>query len=147
MISLICIENATLSDYALSDQNGHRYGVVTKNGYYYFKLIYSAQTQTQYTFQGTNASFFIWLGTDGQIARITANNQVYLWILSASKSPPNNINPVCNYSGVITPGGTNSLIQLINNPNNKLRITPINNIFARAIVPVIQHNFDLSYGS
>ena len=145
MITRICIENATASKYALSDQNGHQYGTIQNNGYYYLNLIYNTTTTTHFTFRGGGGSFSMWLDTDGQITRIAANDQVYLLVLSADQSPPNNINPLYNFAGwSITMGGTDSVLQSRVVHHNKLLITPINNIFARANVPVIHYNLDLS---
>lgn len=133
--TLICIENATNMNITLHDQSNRTLLVITKNGYYYIKLTYNEKTITKYTFRHANMSFSMGLNNIGRITQITPDNMVHLEIKDMVQHPPNDIDPVCRLS-------TPKLKQ-----NNKLLITPINNVDARADVPVAQYNFDLSYGT
>lgn len=133
MTSLICIENATQFDFMLIDQDGQNYGIIKSNGYYYLKLRRNKTGDRQYTFSQQDP-FYMWINTFGEISRITPNNTVHLEVKYSYQDPPNDIDPVC-------------IRRKTNIRHDKLLITPIDNIFARANVPVIQYLFDLSYGS
>lgn len=135
LTTLICLENATNINFTLLDRSNHVLLIVAKNGYYYIKLTYNEKTITKYTFKHGNMSFNMGLNNIGRITQIMPDNMVHLEIKDMVQHPPDDIDPVCRLS-------TPKLKQ-----NNKLLITPINNVDARADVPVTQYNFDLSYGT
>jgi hypothetical protein len=132
MLSLICIENATGMDYILSDQSDRRYSTIKANSYQYIRLPYDNTKEVKYTFKN-DSSFYMTLSVIGEILRIYPNSQVHLEIKDSSQHPPDAINPVC-----AKPKSAHY---------NKLLITPINDVYARANVPVTHLLYDLSYGT
>jgi hypothetical protein len=133
MTTTICFENATKIDYQLSDQDGHNYGIVKSNGYYYWKLRTNQNNERQYILNSNQSKVSFWLGTNGEITQIQTDKIVYLEIKYCEQQPPNGIDPLCS--------------SLKNVRHNKLLITPINNVFARAVVPVVHYFFNLSHGT
>ena len=60
MSTLICIENATTTDFTLVDQDGQQYGTIVASGYYYRKLRRNISGDRKYTFKNGNSEFYMW---------------------------------------------------------------------------------------
>jgi len=129
MICKICIENATTNEYSLYDANDTLLIKIPVNGYYYLKLNYNKV----YTFKNGSDSFTFTLDACGSISGIMPSSLVHLEVKDATQHTPDDIDPL--------------YVKPKHQRRNKLLITPINNVFARAQVPLIQYMFDLSYGS
>lgn len=128
MTTYVFVENATNFSYGIFDQDGHQFGTVIPNGYYSLKLNYSPTFEKLYNFVNNGQSFTIFLGTDGEINRVYPNNTVHLEVKSEEFSNRALIFP----PPVKTSNDVPYYRYLQGNHHNKLLITPIGNIFARA---------------
>lgn len=130
-MTYIFVENATPANFAVNDHDGHSYGPVYTNGYYSLKLIYSPTFEKQYTFTNLSngSKFSMWIGIDGLIARIEPNNQVHLEVKCEEHNTRIQIFP----SPLKTSDRIIPSMYFQGIPNNKLLITPINQIYNRVI--------------
>ena len=132
MTSQVFFENATSFAYQLRDIDGNLFGQIPANGYYGLKLNYSPTFQKEYIFQVlTNPTnfFLMWMGTDGQIQRITPNNLIHLEIRPEMYDTRIQLMPpLLPYK--------NTLHHLHGSRYNKLLITPIDNVRSR-VIPTI----------
>jgi len=121
------IENATIYNYTIYDQDGHQFGLILANGYYGIKLNYSPTFQKKYFFKSTSNVFAIWMGTDGQISGLEANNVIYLMVKPEEYTARIHLFP----PPLKTSKQVTNCRHLYGPCRNKLMITPSNNIFAR----------------
>lgn len=132
MTTHIFVENATNYNFTITDQDGHKFGIVDANGYYSLKLNYSPTFEKKYNFNGTTGLFTIWVGIDGQITRIYPNSSIHLEVKPEEYHtriqlfrPPlktyDSVTPCCHLYGPF---------------RNKLLITPIDSIYSR-IAPLV----------
>jgi len=132
MTTFIFIENATVNDYVLTDQDGHHWANIQANGYYSLKLNYSPTFEKKYIFTDANGFFTIWLGIDGEIQKIYPNGSVHLEVRPEEYDTRIQLfRPPLKTSDMVTP-----CCHLYGVHRNKLRITPFTDIYSR-IVPLI----------
>lgn len=132
MTTQIFVENATGFNFNLVDNDGTLIRLIQANGYYSLKLNYSQSFEKQFTFNAGGTPIFLWIGTEGEIARILPNNRVHLDVMSGEYNTRTQLFP--------PPLKTSKQVRvngyLYGSKRNKLLITPINNIYAR-VTPVV----------
>jgi hypothetical protein len=130
MTTHIFIENATLNEYILTDQDGHQFGLIKPNAYYGLKLNYSPTFEKKYVFTDKNGMFTMWLGIDGEIQKIYPNSSVHLEVKPEEyHARIQTFPPPLKTSNMVTP-----CCHLHGNHRNKLLITPIGDIYSRTSI-------------
>jgi hypothetical protein len=134
MTTFVFFENATPYSYTITDQDGHRFGLIKTNGYYSIKLNYSPTFVKKYYFRDPTNTFAMWLNVDGSIKGIEPNDLVHLEVKPEEHTTRTQIFPPPLRTSNCVP----AYCFLFGPIHNKLLITPINNIYAR-VPPLLMY--------
>jgi len=132
MTTHIFFENATLYDYNIVDKDNIKFGHIPSNGYVSIKLNFSPSFDKKYTLKSKHNSFKFSLNINGQIKQLFPNNKVHLEVKSQAYNTRTQIFP----PPVKTSDTIPICCHLPSLTNNKLLITPFDNIYART-TPIV----------
>jgi hypothetical protein len=127
MTTRIFFENSTIFNFIPTNMNGQTFTPILANGVYSLRLPYSQSWNTQYNMIANGGSFNFIIDVSGQISQITPNSQIYVIVENEENNVPSNgFPPQLKTSDQVHIHGHLQGIR-----HNKLRIAPINNMFAR----------------